>query len=50
MREILRLKKDLFLAVSEKEFSVMIIRGSIETLPIEVLEEVTNDHIAWMKL
>ena len=53
MREILRLKKDLFLAVfrrKEKEFSVMIIRGSIETLPIEVLEEVMNDHIALNKL
>ena len=44
MREILRLKKDSFLAVSEKEFSVMIIRGSIETLPIEVLEEVTIEE------
>ena len=44
MREILRLKKDSFLAVSEKEFSVMIIRGSIEPLPIEVLEEVTIEE------
>ena len=40
--------KDSFLAVSDgqqKEFLVMIIRGSIETLPIEVLEEVTTTCI-----